>query len=61
MATTRLDCNQTSAFSNDAVHSEFVASTRITSNFICSISYGSNEDPFPSNATLAFEEARRCA
>jgi 3-hydroxypropanoate dehydrogenase len=39
-----LDCGPMSGFSNEAVDSEFFANTRIESNFICSIGYGSNEN-----------------
>jgi len=56
-----LDCGPMSGFSNEAVDSEFFANTRIKSNFICSIGYGSNENPFPRNPRLALEEAGRFA
>jgi 3-hydroxypropanoate dehydrogenase len=46
-----LDCGPMSGFSN----------TRIKSNFICSIGYGSNENLFPRNPRLTFEEAGRFA
>ena len=52
-----LDCGPMSGFSNEAVDSEFFANTRIKSNFICSIGYGSNENLFPRNPRLTFEEA----
>jgi 3-hydroxypropanoate dehydrogenase len=52
-----LDCGPMSGFSNKAVDSEFFANTRIKSNFICSIGYGSNENLFPRNPRLTFEEA----
>jgi 3-hydroxypropanoate dehydrogenase len=54
-----LDCGPMSGFSNEAVDSEFFANTRIKSNFICSIGYGSNEHLFPRNPRLTFEEAGR--
>ena len=54
-----LDCGPMSGFSNEAVDSEFFANTRIKSNFICSIGYGSNENLFPRNPRLTFEEAGR--
>jgi 3-hydroxypropanoate dehydrogenase len=56
-----LDCGPMSGFSNEAVDSEFFANTRIISNFICSVGYGSNENIFPRNPRLTFEEAGRFA
>jgi 3-hydroxypropanoate dehydrogenase len=56
-----LDCGPMSGFRNEAVDSEFFANTRIKSNFICSIGYGSNENLFPRNPRLTFEEAGRFA
>src|ERR1700722_2016334 len=56
-----LDCGPMSGFSNEAVDSEFFANTRIKSNFICSIGYGSNENLFPRNPRLTFEEVGRFA
>ena len=56
-----LDCGPMSGFRNEAVDSEFFASTRIKSNFICSIGYGSTENLFPRNPRLTFEEAGRFA
>jgi 3-hydroxypropanoate dehydrogenase len=56
-----LDCGPMSGFSNDAVDSEFFAKTRIKSNFICSIGYGSDQNLFPRNPRLTFEESGRFA
>src|SRR5258708_7363802 len=56
-----LDCGPMSGFNNEAVNSEFFVNTRIKSNFICSIGYGSNENLFPRNPRLTFEEAGRFA
>jgi 3-hydroxypropanoate dehydrogenase len=56
-----LDCGPMSGFTNEAVDSEFFANTRIESNFICSIGYGSNDHLFPRNPRLTFEEAGRFA
>jgi 3-hydroxypropanoate dehydrogenase len=56
-----LDCGPMSGFDNDAVDREFFAGTRIKSNFICSLGYGSEENLFPRNPRLAFEEAGRLA
>ena len=52
-----LDCGPMSGFNNEAVDFEFFANTRVKSNFICSIGYGSNENLFPRNPRLTFEEA----
>lgn len=56
-----LDCGPMSGFDNAAVDREFFAGTRIKSNFICSIGYGSDEGLFPRNPRLTFEEAGRFA
>jgi 3-hydroxypropanoate dehydrogenase len=56
-----LDCGPMSGFNNEAVDSEFFRDTRIKSNFICSIGYGSEENLFPRNPRLTFEEAGRFA
>jgi 3-hydroxypropanoate dehydrogenase len=52
-----LDCGPMSGFKNEAVDSEFFANTRIKSNFICSIGYGSDQNLFQRNPRLTFEEA----
>ena len=46
-----------SGFSNEAVDSGFFAGTRIKSNFICSLGYGSDENLFARNPRLSFDEA----
>jgi nitroreductase len=56
-----LDCGPMSGFNNEAVDREFFAGTRIKSNFICSIGYGTNENLYPRNPRLTFEEAGRLA
>jgi 3-hydroxypropanoate dehydrogenase len=56
-----LDCGPMSGFSNEAVDLEFFADTRIKSNFICSIGYGSDQDLFPRNPRLTFDESGRFA
>jgi 3-hydroxypropanoate dehydrogenase len=56
-----LDCGPMSGFNNEGVDSEFFANTRIKSNFICSIGHGSDENLFPRNPRLAFDEAGRFA
>jgi 3-hydroxypropanoate dehydrogenase len=56
-----LDCGPMSGFNNEAVDHEFFANTRIKSNFICSIGYGSDKNLFPRNPRLTFEESGRFA
>jgi|SRR5580658_628447 3-hydroxypropanoate dehydrogenase len=56
-----LDCGPMSGFNNDAVDRDFFAGTRIKSNFICSIGYGSDENLYPRNPRLTFDEAGRIA
>jgi 3-hydroxypropanoate dehydrogenase len=56
-----LDCGPMSGFDNAAVDREFFAGTHIRSNFICSLGYGSEENLFPRNPRLPFEEANRLA
>ena len=52
-----LDCGPLSGFSNEAVDREFFTGTGVKSNFLCSIGYGSEENLFPRNPRLSFEEA----
>jgi 3-hydroxypropanoate dehydrogenase len=54
-----LDTGPMSGFDNKAVDAEFFAGTAIKSNFLCSIGYGSDENLFPRNPRLTFEEAGR--
>jgi 3-hydroxypropanoate dehydrogenase len=56
-----LDCGPMSGFNNEAVDREFFAATRIKSNFICSIGYGTDQNLFPRNPRLTFEESGRFA
>ena len=56
-----LDCGPMSGFSHDAVDAEFFTGTRIKSNFICCIGYGSEQNLFPRNPRLTFEESGHCA
>jgi 3-hydroxypropanoate dehydrogenase len=56
-----MDCGPMSGFSDEAVDSEFFVNTRIKSNFICSIGYGSDQNLFPRNPRLTFEESGRFA
>lgn len=52
-----LDTGPMSGFDNEGVDAEFFAGTRIKSNFLCSIGYGSEENLFARNPRLSFEEA----
>jgi 3-hydroxypropanoate dehydrogenase len=52
-----LDTGPMSGFDNAAVDKEFFAGTNIKSNFIVSIGYGTEENLFPRNPRLDFEEA----
>jgi nitroreductase len=56
-----LDCGPMSGFNNEGVDSAFFSNTAIKSNFICSIGYGSDENLFPRNPRLTFEESGRVA
>jgi nitroreductase len=56
-----LDCGPMSGFDNAAVDAEFFAGTRVKSNFICSLGYGTDENLRPRNPRLDFEEACRLA
>jgi 3-hydroxypropanoate dehydrogenase len=56
-----LDAGPMSGFDNERVDAEFFAGTRIKSNFICSLGYGSDENLFLRNPRLSFDEAGRFA
>jgi 3-hydroxypropanoate dehydrogenase len=56
-----LDCGPMSGFNNEAVDREFFAGTQIKSNFICSIGYGSDDNLYPRNPRLTFEQTGRIA
>jgi 3-hydroxypropanoate dehydrogenase len=56
-----LDTGPMSGFDNERVDIEFFAGTRIKSNFICSLGYGSDVNLFPRNPRLSFEEAGKFA
>ena len=56
-----LDAGPMSGFDNARVDAEFFAGTRIKSNFICSLGYGSDENLFPRNPRLSFDEAGKFA
>ena len=54
-----LDTGPMSGFDNAGVDAAFFAGTNIKSNFIASIGYGTEENLFPRNPRLAFEEATK--
>ncbi len=54
-----LDCGPMSGFENAKVDALFFAGTRIKSNFLCSIGYGTEENLFARSPRHAFEDACR--
>ncbi|WP_091743230.1 malonic semialdehyde reductase [Phenylobacterium immobile] len=52
-----LDCGPMSGFDKAAVDAEFFAGAEVRANFICSLSYGTDEKLFPRLPRLAFDEA----
>ena len=54
-----LDTGPMSGFDNAGVDAAFFAGTNIKSNFIVSIGYGTDENLFPRNPRLAFEDAAK--
>ncbi|MBV8592974.1 MAG: malonic semialdehyde reductase [Caulobacteraceae bacterium] len=52
-----LDCGPMSGFDNAKVDELFFAGTRIKSNFLCSIGYGTEENLFPRLPRHDFEDA----
>lgn len=52
-----LDCGPMSGFKADAVNAEFFAGTGWEANFVCNIGYGTDQNLFPRNPRLSFEEA----
>jgi len=52
-----LDTGPMSGFDNGRVDAEFFAGTRIKSNFLCSIGYGSDVNLYARNPRLTFDEA----
>jgi 3-hydroxypropanoate dehydrogenase len=55
------DCGPMSGFDNAAVDRAFFADTQIRSNFLCCIGHGTEENLYPRNPRLTFEEAGRFA
>jgi 3-hydroxypropanoate dehydrogenase len=54
-----LDCGPMSGFNNEAVDREFFANTRVKSNFLCSIGYGTDENLFARHPRLSFDDTGR--
>jgi len=52
-----LDCGPMSGFNTDTLDAEFFPDRRWKSNFLCNIGYGSDENLFPRNPRLRFEDA----
>jgi 3-hydroxypropanoate dehydrogenase len=52
-----LDCGPMSGFNRGTLDAEFFPDGRWRSNFLCNIGYGSDENLFPRNPRLEFEEA----
>jgi 3-hydroxypropanoate dehydrogenase len=56
-----LDCGPMSGFDNAGVDRVFFGNSRVRSNFICSLGHGTEENLFPRNPRLTFDEAGRFA
>lgn len=54
-----LDCGPMSGFNAAGVNEAFFAGTAWEVNFVCNIGYGTDENLFPRNPRLAFEDACR--
>jgi 3-hydroxypropanoate dehydrogenase len=52
-----LDCGPMSGFNAEAVDAEFFPDGRWKANFLCLLGYGSDENLFPRNPRLDFDEA----
>lgn len=52
-----LDCGPMSGFDNAGVDREFFAGTKVRSNFLCNLGYGTSENLFPRSPRLSFAEA----
>jgi 3-hydroxypropanoate dehydrogenase len=52
-----LDCGPMSGFDNAGVDAEFFAGTTVKSNFIVAIGHGTEENLYPRNPRLDFDEA----
>ena len=54
-----LDCGPMSGFNAAGVDAEFFPDGRWKSNFLCNMGYGTDENLFPRNPRLDFDEACR--
>ncbi|MDO9475053.1 MAG: malonic semialdehyde reductase [Caulobacter sp.] len=54
-----LDCGPMSGFNASGVNEAFFAGTSWEVNFVCNIGYGTDENLFPRNPRLTFEDACR--
>ncbi|MEM1102585.1 MAG: malonic semialdehyde reductase [Pseudomonadota bacterium] len=52
-----LDCGPMSGFNAQGVDEAFFSGTKVRSNFLCNIGYGTDEGLFPRSPRLDFEEA----
>ena len=52
-----LDAGPMSGFDNEKVDKEFLAGTKVKSNFVINLGYGDSSKLFPRNPRLPFEEA----
>jgi 3-hydroxypropanoate dehydrogenase len=52
-----LDCGPMSGFNPDGVNAEFFPDGRWRTDFLCNIGYGSDENLYPRNPRLSFDEA----
>jgi len=52
-----LDCGPMSGFDVAGVNTEFFDGTSWRANFICNLGHGTDENLFPRNPRLAFEDA----
>ncbi|WP_428152165.1 malonic semialdehyde reductase [Brevundimonas sp.] len=54
-----LDCGPMSGFDRDKVDAAFFAGTTVTTDFLCSLGYGTDEGLFDRLPRLAFDDANR--
>lgn len=54
-----LDCGPMSGFDNAMVDKLFFSGSKVKSNFLCNLGYGSTKNLFPRSPRFAFEEACR--
>jgi len=56
-----LDCGPMSGFDNTKVDELFFGGTKVKSNFLCNIGYGTDDDLFPRSPRFEFDEVCRIA